>query len=92
MVERQGGGNAAGVVRVTPAAPNYPATLTEPPRREYSGTLCFPLPNSTPLSPFRPAPLLTKRLLARLLGLSFSSLAVLGLPLANTNIYSWVRK
>ena len=30
MVERQGIGNAAGVIRVTPAAPNYPATLTEP--------------------------------------------------------------
>ena len=29
MVERQGGGNAAGVIRMTPAA-NYPANLTEP--------------------------------------------------------------
>ena len=28
MVKRQGGGNAAGVIRVTPAA-NYPATYTE---------------------------------------------------------------
>ncbi len=29
MVERQGGGNAAGAIRVTPAA-NYPANATKP--------------------------------------------------------------
>ena len=39
MVERQGGGNAAGVIRVTPAA-NYPANVTVHCEEQLFGLLC----------------------------------------------------
>ena len=44
------------------------------------------------LSPVRPVGLRSFLVPGLTLGLSCSRLAVLSLPLANTNIYSWVRK